>query len=38
MLFSFSPASTVMRHALSDGFGVLDSARAGNENLKKPLD
>jgi hypothetical protein len=38
MVFSFSPASTVMRHALSDGFGVLDSARVGNENLKKLLD
>jgi hypothetical protein len=37
MMFSFSPASTVMRHALTNGFGVLDSVRAGNDNLKKLL-
>jgi hypothetical protein len=33
----FSHASTVMRHAFCDGFGVLDDTRAGNENLKKLL-
>jgi hypothetical protein len=37
MVYSFSPASTVMRHALCNGFGVLDGTRAGNENLKKLL-
>jgi hypothetical protein len=37
MCLSFSPASTVMRHALCDGFGVLDGTRAGDENLKKLL-
>jgi hypothetical protein len=35
--YSFSPASTVMRHA-REGFGVLDGTRVGNENLKKLLD
>jgi hypothetical protein len=35
--YSFSQASTVMRHAPFDAPAFLDTARVGNENLKKLL-
>jgi hypothetical protein len=35
--YSFSPASTVMRHAFVLA-SALDGTRVGNENLKKLLD
>jgi hypothetical protein len=35
--YSCSQASTVMRHAHFDGPAFLDTARVGNENLKKLL-